>query len=411
MLDLRGVIDLHGWALTSIDRAMGLSFPALRRAFGASQLAAGALVFALVACSSSPQKRPAPVAPPLSGSASLIPVRHADLPGWVRDEHAAALSAFLRSCPKINRQNAAAPVGSLPQFGTVGDWQQLCAAGYLVTPDDRAARRFFEAFFYPFLVHDGNSDQGLFTGYYEPVLRGSWQPTARYHVPIYRAPPGASGAGANGRTLALPSRAQIEAGALAGRGLELLWIDDPVDAFFLHIQGSGQVEMADGTRVRIGYAGKNGHAYFPIGAELIRRGEVPQEQMSMQAIRHWLAAHPRQAPSLMAMNGSYVFFRLIDGDGPIGAQGVALTPGRSIAVDPSFIPYGVPLWLDTSDPMNGAAPLRRLVVSQDTGGAIRGPIRGDLFWGSDAIAAHGAGLMKQPGRWFLLLPRSRAATS
>ena len=131
----------------------------------------------------------------------------------------------------------------------------------------------------------------------------------------------------------------------------------------------------------------------------------------MQAIRQWLAVNPRLAPSLMAMNDSYVFFRLIDGDGPIGAQGVALVAGRSIAVDPAFVPYGVPVWLETSDPLAGGSPLRRLVVAQDTGGAIKGPIRGDLFWGSDALAAEGAGLMKQPGRWFLLLPRSAAAIS
>jgi membrane-bound lytic murein transglycosylase A len=204
---------------------------------------------------------------------------------------------------------------------------------------------------------------------------------------------------------------QIDAGALSGRGLELLWIEDPVDAFFLHIQGSGQVEMTDGSRVRVGFAGRNGHAYYPIGAELIRRGEIPQEQMSMQAIRAWLVAHPEEAPGLMALNESYVFFRFVDGEGPIGAQGVPLLPGRSMAVDPAFVPYGVPLWLDTTNPIAGGTPLRRLVIAQDAGGAIKGPIRGDLFWGSGEAAGAGAGLMKQLGRWFLLLPKAAAAMS
>lgn len=386
----------------------------LQRIYGLLRRALLPFILILTACSSPPPKKPPTASLPATGGSrtvDLIPVGYKDLPGWSADDHAAAVAAFLRSCPMLSRRDAALPAGVLPQFGRIGAWQQICAAAYLMTPDHRSARRFLEDAFAPYLVRNGLSEQGLFTGYYEPLLRGSWQPTARHRIAIYRPPPEVSAARGGGRGVALPSRAQIEAGALAGRGLELLWLDDPVDAFFLHIQGSGQVEMADGSRVRIGYAGKNGHAYFPIGAELIRRGEVPQEQMSMQAIRSWLAAYPWQARSLMAMNGSYVFFRLIDGDGPIGAQGVALTPGRSIAVDPSFVPYGVPVWLDTSDPLAGQAPLRRLVVAQDTGGAIKGPIRGDLFWGSDPLAAEGAGLMKQPGRWFLLLPRSAAVTS
>ncbi len=261
----------------------------------------------------------------------------------------------------------------------------------------------------PYRAVNGDTDQGLFTGYYEPLLRGSWYPYGSYTIPIYRLPPEA--ALVNGRAAPLPSRAQIEAGALAGRGLELLWVDDPTDAFFLHIQGSGQVAMADGSLVRVAFAGKNGHSYFPIGAELVRRGEVPREQMSMQAIRWWLATHPAEAPGLMALNGSYVFFRLIDGEGPVGAQGVPLTPGRSMAVDPAFVPYGVPLWLDTTDPAAGNAPLRRLVVAQDTGGAIKGPIRGDLFWGSGEEAGAVAGSMKQQGRWYLLLPKAAVASS
>lgn len=333
----------------------------------------------------------------------LSPVAYRDLPGWSEDDHAAAFATFLRSCPVLSRRSASESAGILPQFGRVGDWQQICAAAYLITPDDRTTRRFLEASFVPYAVRSGYSDEGLFTGYYEPVLRGSWQPSTLYRYPVYRQPPKRNGA-------TLPSRAEIDAGALAGRGLELLWLDDPVDAFFLHIQGSGQVEMANGTRVRIGYAGKNGRAYFPIGRELIRRGEIQPEDMSMQAIRVWLQSHPDEAPAVMNLNPSYVFFRLRDADAPIGAQGVALTPGRSLAVDPSFVPYGVPIWLDTTDPAH-LHPLRRLVVAQDTGGAIKGPIRGDLFWGAGEDAELRAGLMKQTGRYYLLLPRAAAVTA
>lgn len=376
-------------------------------------LAGAALVMVLAACGSSSTRQPVagrvpPASPPAqpTGPAylSLQATRFSDLPGWSSDRHQDALAALRRSCPKLAARPADQPLGSNGLFGRIAHWQRICTAAYQASDDDRGARRFFEEWFMPYRAGNGADDQGLFTGYYEPILRGSWVRTGRYTVPVYRTPPEASQKGAQ-----LPSRARIEAGALAGRGLELLWLDDPVDAFFLHIQGSGQVQMTDGSRVRIGFAGKNGHAYFPIGAELKRRGEIPEEQMSMQAIRAWMATHPAEAPRLMAMNASYVFFRRIDGEGPIGAQGVALLPGRSIAVDPSFVAYGIPVWLDTTDPLNGGEPLRRLVVAQDTGGAIRGPVRGDLFWGTGDGAGAGAGVMKQPGRWFLLLPKAAAA--
>jgi membrane-bound lytic murein transglycosylase A len=373
------------------------------------------LALTAAACSSSQTARKPPAAAPAAPVAphaatlSLIPARFADLPGWTSDQHAAGLLAMQRSCPKLTGRGSQEWFGGNELFGRVAHWQRICDAAYRVGYDDRAARRFFEENFQPYRALNGSTDLGLFTGYYEPVLRGSWYPYGTYTVPIYRLPPEA--ALANGRAAPLPSRAQIETGALSGRGLELLWVDDPADAFFLHVQGSGQVEMTDGSRVRVGFAGKNGHPYFPIGAELIRLGEVPQEQMSMQAIRSWLATHPRQAPGLMAKNASYVFFRLIDGEGPIGAQGIPLLPGRSMAVDPSFVPYGAPLWIDTTDPSVTGAPLRRLVVAQDTGTAIKGPIRGDLFWGSGEDAGARAGSMKQPGRWFLLLPKAAMATS
>jgi membrane-bound lytic murein transglycosylase A len=202
------------------------------------------------------------------------------------------------------------------------------------------------------------------------------------------------------------NRAAIESGALRGRGLEMLWVDDPVDAFFLQIQGSGRVMLEDGTSLRIGYAGQNGHPYVAIGRELIARGALTREAVSMPAIRDWLRANPQEADAVMNRNPSFVFFRELDGDGPVGAQGVALTPGRSLAVDRSFVPYGVPVWLDAEDPVDGEVRVQRLLVAQDTGGAIRGPVRGDVFWGHGPEAEHRAGLMKSRGRYFLLLPKT-----
>jgi membrane-bound lytic murein transglycosylase A len=330
----------------------------------------------------------------------LAPISYDQMADWPNDDHTQALLAFRRSCTKIDGKNSAGNGTTGWQFGAGGHWRAACGAAAAVAGDERSARRFFERWFVPYLVLSAGSDEGMFTGYYEPILFGSWRRTARHGYPLYRAPIAGS---------RLPTRAEIEAGALAGRGLELLWVDDPIAAFFLHIQGSGLVRTDDGL-YRVGFAGQNGYTYFPIGRELIRRGEILPEQMSMQAIRLWLQAHPDEARGLMNLNPSYVFFGLRDGDAPIGAQGVGLTPGRSLAVDPSFVPFGVPIWLDTTDPTD-ARPLRRLVVAQDTGGAIKGPIRGDLFWGAGHDAELRAGLMKQIGRYYLLLPRSAAVTS
>ena len=193
--------------------------------------------------------------------------------------------------------------------------------------------------------------------------------------------------------------------------------DDPVDAFFLHVQGSGRIALAGGGELRVGYAGSNGRAYVSIGRALIERGAIAREDVSLQSIRAWLAAHPDEAAGVLALNPSYIFFRVLDGamddeDGPLGSQGVALTPGRSLAVDRRFLPLGAPLWLDIMAPAaEPGAPdrrVRRLVVAQDTGGAIRGPLRGDLFWGFGAEAESVAGRMKHQGRYFLLLPRGVA---
>jgi len=284
----------------------------------------------------------------------------------------------------------------------VRDWRGLCEAATALPPqDDAAARRFFETSFIPLSVSDYGASEGLFTGYYEIELNGSRQQRGRYQTPIYRRPPEPGVAGRY-------SRAEIEDGALAGRGLELLWVDDPIDAFFLEIQGSGRVRLRNGSTVRVGYDGQNGRPYVPVGRLLVERGVMPRSETTMMTIRDWMSGHPEAGAALRRENPSYVFFRELSGDGPIGAEGVVLTAERSLAVDRTFIALGIPIWLEADERFASADPVRRLVVPQDTGGAIKGPVRGDLFWGTGSVAASRAGVMNARGRYYLLLPRAIA---
>ncbi len=319
------------------------------------------------------------------------------LAGWIDDDHAQAVPAVQRTCGWVKNQPPGKALGQLRAAGTTDDWRAICAAARdLPAGDSEAARRFFETFFTPRDVSNG--ENGLFTGYYEIELHGSWTRTERYNVPLYRMP----ARGKNG----LPTRARIESGALKGKGLELMWVDDPVDAFFLEIQGSGRAVMADGSVVGIHYAGQNGHSYYPIGRHIIDIGDATPEQMSLQTIRRWLKDHPAEAQRVMNLNPSYVFFKVKPEVGARGARNMELTPGRSLAVDVEHIPLGVPLWLEVRDaPVPGGA-INRLVVAQDTGGAIKGPVRGDLFWGHGQQAEEGAGVMKARGHYTMLAPRS-----
>ncbi len=340
-----------------------------------------------------------------------------DLPGWHDGSQGNALAAFLKSCEALNNKP-----GKLA-------WHSPCRVGSRVAAkDDTAARAFFERFFAPHRVvaSDGggsSSDQGTFTGYYEPELRGARSKGGRYTVPLYMRPPELVsadlgsfraelkgqrivGKAVAGTLLPFPARGEIDNGALGGRKLEIVWVDDAVDAFFLHIQGSGRIRLGDGSLLRVGYAATNGRPYSSIGRTLLARGAITTDQMSMQSIRTWLAANPGEAAGIMAANRRYVFFREISGPGPLGAQGVALTPGHSLAVDRKFMPLGAPVWLDTTEPLKPEKPLRRLMVAQDTGSAIRGPVRGDFFWGHGPDAALSAGHMKSRGRYYLLLPKN-----
>jgi membrane-bound lytic murein transglycosylase A len=266
--------------------------------------------------------------------------------------------------------------------------------------DPKSVRTFFEKNFTPYKCSDKEkNDIGLYTGYYESELRGSLKPSEKYHYPLYKRP--ADLAKKNNQYY---DRAAIDNGALKGKGLELLWVDCPVDAFFLHIQGSGRVLLDDGRHIRVGYDGANGHSYNAIGKILIERGEIAKQEMSMQAIRDWISKNPQKGKELMAQNPSYVFCRVLEKEGAIGAQGVPVSTGRSLAVDKQYIPYGVPVWLDVADAENKVS-MQRLVIAQDTGGAIKGPLRGDVFWGFGGRAAQVAGVMKEKGRSYLLLPK------
>lgn len=326
------------------------------------------------------------------------------LSGWQDDRLSEALPAFIKSCRKISSLPKNTTIAAGIITGQAKDWQDSCTIALaLEAADDITIRHFFEQEFVPFTVRNHDQEEGLFTGYYEIGLHGSPYKTSRYTEPLYQCPANISKPFYN--------RKEINDGALAGKNLEMLYVDDPVKSFFLHIQGSGRVQLEDGRVIRVGYAAQNGQPYFAIGRQLIEQGEIKKENMSAQAIKEWLYGNPAQAKSLMEKNPSYIFFRKIEGEGPIGGQGVALTPERSLAVDKHFIPYGLPIWLDTTypkTPVSNAATFQKLLVSQDTGGAIRGPVRGDVFFGYGDQAEKLAEYMKNTGRYTLLLPRALA---
>lgn len=337
----------------------------------------------------------------------------ADIPGWDQDNHAEAWPALLQGCARLSARDQT--------------WRTLCnAAGELGSPSDRQARVFFEHWFVPHRVHGSNrTDTGLITGYYEPLLHGSFERNERFRYPVYRRPknlltidlaelhPTLAGKRVRGQlsgTRVIPyySRAQISTNEKLLAGEELLWVDDPFALFFLHIQGSGRIQLPNGDIVGVGYADQNGHTYRSIGAQLIEQNEFAREDVNLFTIRRWLDDHPKRAESLLSSNPSYVFFSLRENpqEGAIGSLNVPLTPERSIAVDPKVIPLGTPVWLDTHLPEPSGTEYRRLVMAQDTGGAINGPVRADLFWGDGKRAELMAGLMKQPGRLYVLMTKN-----
>jgi membrane-bound lytic murein transglycosylase A len=331
---------------------------------------------------------------------ALVATDFADLPGWADDHVAEAVPALQRSCDAFARLPDDAKVGRAGIGGTVLDWLTACdAVANLPAGDDKAAAEYFDDYFQPFVALDQAPNQGLFTGYYEMELDGARKPGGAFTVPLYKAPD----------PPVTFSRAEIDAGALKNKKLEFMWLKDPVDVFMLQIQGSAVIKLPDGSLTRVGYAGNNGWDFVPVGKLMIQGGVVPKDKASAQGIRDWLKAHPKEGQAWMQKNPRYIFFRELGADaaslpGPSGAMGVSLTPTRSLAVDPAFLPLGVPVWLDTKAP-DGTA-LRRLMVAQDVGAAIKGPIRADLYWGTGATALEFAGRMKSNGRYYALLPKA-----
>ena len=369
---------------------------------------------------SPPQPEPAPVSAPepaivtapepASQARSYELQDWPALPDWNNDNLAEALPAFLLSCNALK---------------TAAKWTSACAAAAQIRKaDPMAARQFFESAFVPWLVHNADGGtEGLVTGYYEPLLHGSRIFGRTYRYPVYGVPPDLlvidlaesnpdlEGIRLRGRmqdkkVVPYYMRSEIEHGLAPLRGREILWVDDPIELFFLHIQGSGRVRLPGGETVRVGFAEHNGHLYKSIGRILVERGELAADKASMQGIKQWAAKNPNKVAPLLQQNPAYVFFRELPDSpsGPIGALGVPLTPGRSIAVDAMTTPLGAPVFLSTTSPLS-ARPLNRLVVAQDTGTAIKGAVRADFFWGFGDDAGQSAGRMRQSGRMWILYPR------
>ena len=341
-----------------------------------------------------------------------------DLPGWSDDKSIVeAFPAQLQSCSALGKKPA---------------WQDACSAAKALSDTQRkdpgALRTYYQKYYKPYqLVQNDGASNGLFTGYYEPLLQGAKEQTAKARYPIYGTPPNLltielgdlfpelKGKRVRGRIAdgnkVVPywTREQIDADPARMNTKTLAWVDDAIELFFLQIQGSGRVQMPDGSRLRVGYADQNGQPYQSIGSVLIKQGALTKDTASMQGIQNWARNNPAKVQSLLNANPSYVFFRVLPTDpnnpdaGPPGALGVPLTPGRSIAIDPRATPLGAPVWLDTTYP-NSNKPLQRLVLAQDTGGAIKGAVRADFFWGFGADAGKEAGRMKQSGQMWTLLP-------
>ncbi|MGE3784787.1 MAG: murein transglycosylase A [Alphaproteobacteria bacterium] len=369
---------------------------------------------------------PSPAEPFRFPDAQLEPATWSDLNGWAGDDHIAAFTAFLTSCQpflKDARPRDPRPVGQAL-------WE-ICRRTASLKPATAAeARAFFEENFRPVRITKLGDAEGFLTGYYEPIVQGSRFPNQEFSVPLYRRPRDLEAQGYKpgspsfpnsksvpigrrndkGELVPYPDRGQIEAGALDGRHLEICWVRDWFEALTIQIQGSARVMLEDGLMVRINYDSFNGHPYSSIGRVLIERNEIPREEMSMQRIKDWMKVNPNKAAEVRATNRSFVFFRITGldkNDEPVGAQNVPLMPGRSIAVDKTHV-YGTPIYIEATLPIDSprpVTPFRRLMIAQDTGSAIVGPARADLYWGAGDGSARIAGRIRHPGRFVMLLPR------
>jgi membrane-bound lytic murein transglycosylase A len=351
----------------------------------------------------------------------LEPVAFAALDGWSDEDHVAALKTFRNSCQPIRKKKARAMLGRHFEEAL----RQVCERLNKLDPsaDAAAARRFFEENFRPVRIARLGEEVGFLTGYYEPEVEGRRTASSDFNVPVYRQPGGlfAKLRAAVGKLLrhrigrrdaGTFDRAAIEDGALKDRALELCWLRDPVDAFFIQIQGSARVRLEDGKLLRINYDTSNGLPYTPVGRILIERGIIPREQMSMDAIRTYFAEEPDEAREIMRMNRSFAFFRevsdLAPDSEPAGAQGVNLVRERSIAVDKAIHVYGTPFWIEADLPIaseKSVTRFRRMMIAQDTGGAIVGPARADIYFGAGIDAGTVSGRIRHPGKFFILVPK------
>jgi membrane-bound lytic murein transglycosylase A len=410
-------IDSHSILISPLER------PAPR--LGAACAAALTLALVLAACASIPKSAPTPAsvcpvcppppevaaqpaAKPISLRNNLLPASWDQVEGWTSDGVQEALPAFVRSCGALRGES----------------WERACTQARSVDPSDAtAARAFFQSAFAPYqVVNSDGSNDGLITGYYEPLLRGSRRPSTGYRFALYAPPEDLlivdlgelypelkplrlRGRLEGRRVVPYYSRSEIQAGRAPLVGRELLYINDAVELFFLQIQGSGRVILDDGETVRVSYADQNGHPYRSVGRLLVERGELTAEQASMQGIKAWAQRNPERLAALLDENPSYVFFRELPAtaEGPPGALNIPLTTERSVAVDPRAVPLGAPVFLSTTWP-TASQPLQRLMIAQDTGGAIKGAVRADVYFGSGEEAGARAGKMRQRGRLWVLLP-------
>ncbi|HEU5046393.1 MAG TPA: MltA domain-containing protein [Rickettsiales bacterium] len=321
-----------------------------------------------------------------------------DIAGWNEDNHVEAFVAFMGSCDALMNRSDTDAIGKNTFLAPAVVWKNICRKASLVNgADETSARQFFENEFIPMRVGSNRSNRASLTGYYEPLLNGSRTPEAPFLYPIYAMPPG-------GTTY---SRQQIDSGYLRNQAGVIAFVDDPVQLFFMQIQGSGSIQLRDGQIIHVGYAGSNGQPYVAIGRYLVQKGLINKQGVSMQVIRQWLYDHPESMWQTMWQNPSYIFFQEVNG-GPYGTQQVALTPGRSLAVDQNYIPLGMPVFVDTVLPGTEGYPFlvsRSLMIAQDTGSAIRGPLRGDIFFGSGYAAEQLAGRMQSGGDFTVLVPR------
>ena len=367
----------------------------------------------------------------ITGS-QYLPLAWSDLPGWSDDDHLAAYKTFRASCKPIVAQRNSSTDARTSDAKALGDsLRDPCRdARSLDLSDSAAAKSFFEDRFLPLKISRLGDSDGFVTGYYEPIIDGSRSQNEVYNVPVYRRPSnlfvrGFKQDAANlpnkgsvyrkiGRRKLVPyyDRGEIEDGAIEGRGLEIAWLRSQTDLLFTQIQGSARISLDDGSTVRINYDAHNGYPYTPVGRILIDRGIIPKEEMSMQRIREWMERNPNEADEVRRQNRAYVFFRVVqlsDKDEAVGAQGIPLTPGRSIAVDKSLHVYGTPFFITGELPIESETsktPFHRLMIAQDTGSAITGPARADLYFGAGAEAGKISGRLKQNIQFVMLVPKS-----